>query len=1224
MWDILKQRSTPLNSTYGFIDDIKSIQEEFDKLIQKDNQIDADYAKTQRDINSAIGNTLSGEEKARSAALSEAEADYKDILSKLGEKRDGVLADAQAEYNKTTKQIQSNLNRLNTIEQGLPENLKKGYEAKSIYSPVQPDFQKLTDQIKKMRKVVPGILWLIPVPIISYVIAEAIFFYKRKKYSDEVLDDIMSGRVYLNSLSSQCLDRLSRAKDTANRQCGSIKAEADRKKAEIRQYWDQRYASVKNEVDRKKADRQKSNDQQRKARTDALESEFNSLLEHPDLPDFESRLLSTLEKMGGLEDAWKGPFSTSTIPEENEEAQKKRAEILDSLRELEDSPGAPEADYPDEIMIGAMDIPVSLPDVIVKHLQKKLPVSFSSGKSFRVPFAGPMDEPVQILVDYDADQKDIVMEGIQAFIMKLIRFMPMFSYSLTYIDPNERGANLGSLQKLCSITYFDVCKKVYASREDIQSRLKDLEAFVDATIADLAGINSVYEYDHKKNPLIIRHFIFINDFPDNFDRSAMESLDVLLKNARKCGMSMIFTTAKGTSDFPVEITENFKIITLRGGAGKIKYEGGLYDFLFDEMPENRERYIENFKTLCNEGIKFDNSFHKYFSINGPPKYGDATGGLKIPFAVDSRAKLVDFELGSALTAHAMMSGSTGSGKSTTLHMLIISIIMKYRPDDVQLWLVDYKRLEFEIYMRNTPPHVKLIGLERSPEFTFSLLDMIDVEFQKRTELFKKVNADDIQAYRKQGGKIPRIVLVIDEFHQMTQAIQDDQHYRMVLENILSEYRALGLSCVFSDQAISSGLRGLSEKGKMQITTRIAMRNDLVEMRETLSLDYSFYTDELKSKMNRMSEGDVIFKREIKDKAGEKQIILDKYRTVYISKPEIRDVIDWVKRNNIQPAEKALVVDGRNRSRFDPETVREYEEAGGIAKGKQIPIYTGTPANLDPCFCFFLREKMDSNIMVIGANDDMRAAVAYWSVYSFKRQHDCKVYIFAGEDDELYSQYRGRFEELADGNTVVTTDLAKICGVIDGIRNNLKSEDVRTLIVWLGLELIAEEFPFLQEKTKSSGVQTSSTAPASSGPASFSAVDKLTADIDAMLNAGNDSAPKPEEKSGNSVEDTIAGWVNDIGKPNEPAAYNAGPDIQEIITRGSRYGVFTFVTYSSYKLLRDTKFVKTENFEHKIAFKMSTDESSNYLGRGAHASGLDDITAVYYNGIGVKSFRPYEL
>jgi hypothetical protein len=1254
-----------VNSTYNLVDDIKSIQKEFDRLIQKDNQIDTDYAKAQKDINSAAGNNLSGEEKTRSAALAEAEADYKDILSKVEKKRDSALADAKTEYKKNTKQIQSDIDGLNVIEQIIPETLRKKYQVKQNYPPAQPDFQTLRGllgqlNVLKMKWGLVTLGALIVALSISFSLAwgmvgvpdggEGFVFlflgialggifliawpyykkYRNKKNledgAEKLLDGIMSGRAYLTAFSSQCRDRLSRATDAANQQYSSIKAEADRKKVEIRQYWDRRYGSAKNDEDKRKADKQRFSDQQRKARTDALESEFNSLLEHPDLPDFENRLLSALEKTGALEDAWKGPFSTSTIPEENgedEEAQKKRAEILDILRKAEDSPGAPEADYPEEIMIGAMNVPVSLPDVIVKHLQKKLPLSFSSGKSFRVPFAGSMDEPVQILIDYDADQKDVVMEGIQAFIMKLIRFMPMFSYSLTYIDPNERGANLGALQKLCSITYFDVCKKVYASREDIQGRLKELEAFVDATIATLAGIDSVYEYDHEKNPLILRHFIFINDFPDNFDRGAMESLDVLLKNARKCGMSMIVTTAKGASGFPVEITQNFRLITLRGGAGKIKYEGVSYDFLFDEMPENCEKYIENFKTLCNEGVKFDNGFFEYFSIDGPPKYGDATGGLRIPFAVDSRAKLVDFELGSALTAHAIMSGSTGSGKSTTLHMLIISIIMKYRPEDVQLWLVDYKRLEFEIYMRNTPPHVTLVGLERSPEFTFSLLDMIDAEFQKRTELFKKVNAADIQAYRKQGGKIPRIVLVIDEFHQMTQAIQDDQRYRLILENILSEYRALGLSCVFSDQAISSGLRGLSEKGKMQITTRIAMRNDLAEMKETLSLDYSFYTDELKSKMNRMSEGDVIFKREVKDKAGEKQIILDKYKTVYISQSEIKDVIDWVKSNNVQPEKKALVVDGRNRSRFDPEAVKEYEEARGIANGKQIPIYAGTPANLDPCFCFSLREKMDSNIMVIGANDDMRAAVAYWSIYSFKQQNNCKVYIFADEDDELYSQYRDKFEKLADGNTIITTDLAKICGVIDGIRTNLKSGDGRSLIVWLGLELIAEEFSFLPEK--SSGAHIPSSAPAPSGPESFSAVDKLTADIDAMLNAvmGNDGTPKAAEKSGGSVEGAIADWVKDIDKSGE-SAYNIGPDIQDIITRGPRYGVFTLAAYSSYKLLRDTKFVKVENFEHKIAFKMSTDESSNYLGRGAHASGLDDITAVYYDGIGVKSFRPYEL
>jgi hypothetical protein len=52
-------------------------------------------------------------------------------------------------------------------------------------------------------------------------------------------------------------------------------------------------------------------------------------------------------------------------------------------------------------------------------------------------------------------------------------------------------------------------------------------------------------------------------------------------------------------------------------------------------------------------------------------------------------------------------------------------------------------------------------------------------------------------------------------------------------------------------------------------------------------------------------------------------------------------------------------------------------------------------------------------------------------------------------------------------------------------------------------------------------------------------------------------------------------------------------------------------------------VKIENFEHKIALKMSMDESAAFLGKGAYASGLDALSAVYDDGSGaIRTFRPY--
>lgn len=94
-------------------------------------------------------------------------------------------------------------------------------------------------------------------------------------------------------------------------------------------------------------------------------------------------------------------------------------------------------------------------------------------------------------------------------------------------------------------------------------------------------------------------------------------------------------------------------------------------------------------------------------------------------------------------------------------------------------------------------------------------------------------------------------------------------------------------------------------------------------------------------------------------------------------------------------------------------------------------------------------------------------------------------------------------------------------------------------------------------------------------------------------------------------------------PNDSLIYDARDDISELISKGSRFGVHSLVTYSSVKMLRQSRFVKLECFEHKIAFAMSRDDWSNYLERIRYITDLDSISAVYYDGgSATHIFRPY--
>ena len=98
-----------------------------------------------------------------------------------------------------------------------------------------------------------------------------------------------------------------------------------------------------------------------------------------------------------------------------------------------------------------------------------------------------------------------------------------------------------------------------------------------------------------------------------------------------------------------------------------------------------------------------------------------------------------------------------------LHTLIMQIVYNYHPDDVEIWAIDYKAVEFDSYINNRTPHFRVIAHDTSVEFSLSLLDLLEAEYEARKEKFLKMQVQNIEQYRDKCGKhaMPRIVVFMN-------------------------------------------------------------------------------------------------------------------------------------------------------------------------------------------------------------------------------------------------------------------------------------------------------------------------------------------------------------------------------------------------------------------------------------------------------------------------------
>ena len=229
------------------------------------------------------------------------------------------------------------------------------------------------------------------------------------------------------------------------------------------------------------------------------------------------------------------------------------------------------------------------------------------------------------------------------------------------------------------------------------------------------------------------------------------------------------------------------------------------------------------------------------------------------------------------TPHLLVAGATGSGKSVCMNCIITSILMRTKPDQVKLVMVDPKKVELSMY--NGVPHL-LCPVVTDPKKASVALKNIVVEMERRYDIFESTKNKNIKGYNEfcennpEYQKMPYIVVIIDELADLMLVAAKEVEDSIM--RITQMARAAGIHLIVATQRPSTDV--ITGVVKANIPSRISFA-------VSSSIDSRTILDSVGAE-KLLGKGDMLF-LPMGDNSP------TRIQGAFISEDEIQKIVDFV-------------------------------------------------------------------------------------------------------------------------------------------------------------------------------------------------------------------------------------------------------------------------------------------------------------------------------------------
>ncbi len=426
---------------------------------------------------------------------------------------------------------------------------------------------------------------------------------------------------------------------------------------------------------------------------------------------------------------------------------------------------------------------------------------------------------------------------LREMLMRLLSSTPLVQLEVILVDALSLGGIFNLARRLLDKNNdFIYQQRILTESKEIEEALKHLYEYLKVNLQEkLAGYKDFAHYNEKEKDRLPLKALFLSGV-DALSQNALYYLEKIMRFGSKNGvLSFVNLESEKNNQSAEDLKRYAEFFKDRTSFERLKYlnvevinDHGIQSKHMKDFADKIKAYYKQKKEVKRElkDLQRDKEFWTKSS-----QYE-----VSVPVGWDINHKEVCFEIGNEQN-HTLICDHSGSGKSNFLHVLIQNLAFYYDPDEVQLFLLDYKEgVEFNAYVADPAlEHARLVSVASSVGYGMSFLSWLCKEMQKRADRFKQFNVKDLSDYRKHE-KMPRLIVVIDEFQVLfsDKSTQVKGSVDQSLNTLLKKGRSYGVHLVLATQTMRGG--EIDSSFKAQIANRIALPMDAEDSSSVLGDD----------------------------------------------------------------------------------------------------------------------------------------------------------------------------------------------------------------------------------------------------------------------------------------------------------------------------------------------------------------------------------------------------